>query len=563
MFNITRALWIFVSFIGIIGIVTLGGCDEKTSTNNEVSAEVGEACVSSSDCIVGLVCNDSVCHSVCSSDLECPKDHSCENTLCIPVNNPVCISDDVCVSATPPACHILAGAECWGGTCKYLLASTGSVCENDDLCTSGTTCDASGVCGGGNEIVCDQPPVNQCTNDSLCSAYTSMGVCDSESGECSYTPVATPTTSGACADECNDCSFRFDGAPCLLTEESSGVCHGSQCVECLSNNDCTTPPFYFPMCYETATCNTTSNSCNYIPVTGSVLCAEAGCYNSTLYNDRYCSDGDCPLGVVISDCGGYGCTSDDSACLTSCGSDELCDLGYHCKEGVCEEDLEPGGLCQSDSECVSGFCDDSSIGPLTGRCCAGPECCIQDVGDCPVGQLCRESLALCQDGTVGDVCDDNDDCNWDNNQNVCTSNQICEFWLENGESICDEGIDCQSGNCDLAGGANGTCCPQNIGQGYEGQCCNGGSDLDCPVDYYCQASTSGCVDGNEGHSCDDDEDCDNLFSCSDENLCVVVNTSCMSDMDCTSPIESDCCSTSGGNCSIMELGCTCEARCFI
>lgn len=589
--------------------VLLVGCGGSEVAPGGGILPAGAVCATDSSCLAGLVCDDGTCRQVCTSDRECPKDHDCDDTVCLPVTNPGCTTDDACLASTPPACRIVTGAECWAGTCHYQLAASGSVCEDGNPCTTGTTCDAAGDCGGGSAVVCDHPPANECTDDSTCSAYTSAGSCNAVTGDCSYTPVSTPTNSGACASECGGCALRFDGAPCALGSGGSGVCDGALCVECLADDDCTSPPTGFSMCFGDATCDLVSNTCSYEPVVGSVLCAAAGCYGGAFYNDRYCTGGNCPLGTPTSDCGGFGCTADHTACLTMCGTDPecasthfcdftgdctekyldgssctyltgrecasgfctgqlccedgvfccddntncpggfgcgldnvclddcgadgsaLCGAGYHCRSGDCIHDVYAGGSCAADYDCASGHCDTSVTGPETGRCCMAGECCDSDgVDDCPAGELCRESLFVCQDGAVADGCDDNDDCQADL---YCNASGACAPRLAIGATGCDEPSDCVAGAdviCDInAPALTGVCCP-SLGpvDGGVGQCCNpgAGGGEQCPVDTYCVYDSGGgepewadlgCLTGGLGSRCYDDDDCNTSLdlSCKD------------------------------------------------
>jgi hypothetical protein len=224
------------------------------------------------------------------------------------------------------------------------------------------------------------------------------------------------------------------------------------------------------------------------------------------------ADGDCTNGAP-----GYRCDTGLNNCFTGCGDDSQCVNGYHCLGGACVTDIPDGGTgCTRDDDCASNHCDTANN--ETGRCCAAGECCDGipgDVADCGVGNYCRASTWQCVDGTAGQPCDNNTDCD---TPLVCTTGDICAPQIGTGGLGCNDNTDCVSGHCDLSvvGPETNRCCAF-------GECCDGApSDTaDCAAGNYCRASTWQCVSGTAGDPCDNNGDCD------PGNLCRITTHVCI------------------------------------
>ena len=76
----------------------------------------------------------------------------------------------------------------------------------------------------------------------------------------------------------------------------------------------------------------------------------------------------------------------DPGCPTSCSGDGECDPGAHC-DGACVDDSGGGAICDEDTDCLSGHCQN-------GHCCAFGDCCAV-AGDCPgsysAGSTCSDA----------------------------------------------------------------------------------------------------------------------------------------------------------------------------
>ncbi len=278
----------------------------------------------------------------------------------------------------------------------------------------------------------------------------------------------------------------------------------------------------------------------------------------------------CASGVCVDSeprsCGNFTCDGrgeDGDVCATSCapeGSDDdsFCIAAAHCDGGMCESDFPDGAVCDEDTDCGSGNCEN-------GFCCgAGRTCCNVDT-DCPgfpgVGVVCGEPEdcqgtrgtiqcntaifacetmsgvpddSACNSSVVADTCGTFRDivCTGAADQptprcpSTCTNDAQCDdnahcdasFCfpdLPDGDA-CDEPSDCASGHCQ-----NGFCCAT-------GDCCR--SAVDCPGSYGSPAT------------CDDSRACQgtrDAATCIDNQCRTQENVP--DDTACTSGIVADTC----------------------
>src|SRR5207244_10755939 len=105
----------------------------------------------------------------------------------------------------PPAqCHAAGTGNPARGTCSNPVKPDGSACNDDNACTQSDTC-RSGVCTGGNSVVCAAP--DQCHD---------AGTCNPATGTCSN-PVKP------------DGSACTDGNACTQTDTcQSGACRSGE-----------------------------------------------------------------------------------------------------------------------------------------------------------------------------------------------------------------------------------------------------------------------------------------------------------------------------------------------
>jgi cysteine-rich repeat protein len=217
--------------------------------------------------------------------------------------------------------------DCCSSTCEY--EDEGSLCDDDDACTEGTTCNATGVCGSGSAVTCDD--AEPCTDDS----------CSPASG-CVFTPNSDPCDDGdACtvSDICSEGSCQ-PGSPlvcddaepctddgcspasgCVFTPNSDPCDDGDACSDgdVCSGGSCQPGP---PLaCDDSEICTDDScdsvGGCVFTPADG--YCDDGDACTAL---DR-CSDGVCQAGPTL-DCGdGNACTEDSCDPILGCLHDPV------------------------------------------------------------------------------------------------------------------------------------------------------------------------------------------------------------------------------------------------
>ncbi|MEM9071555.1 MAG: putative metal-binding motif-containing protein [Myxococcota bacterium] len=209
--------------------------------------------------------------------------------------------------------------------------------------------------------------------------------------------------------------------------------------------------------------------------------------------DTMCADGsftDCLLFTCV-DGGDVGTTCATSCNVAGVDEDDRCIEAAHCDVGACIPDVPNGGMCDEDSDCEAGRCDN-------GFCCDSGTCC-SETSDCPGG------------GTVTTLCDDAMTCQGSRGETTCNDDFQCETLAGiPDDSACDGGVEAR--NCDpylpvfCDGTTNQTppSCPTSCSG--DGQCidsahCEGGLCIpDRPAGGVCSRSADCqgglfCVDG--------------------------------------------------------------------
>jgi len=463
-------------------------------------------------------------------DGDCVDGDPCEGVVCDDVPEPTCDGSIVIASE---------GGACDGGTCEYPTTETD--CADDGLsCVDGACVD---LCG---DVTCDEAPADACEGD-IAVQYTGDGLCDE--GACIFD--ARREDCGVAGGSC------VDGA-CEFPEPCEGVV-------------CDTPPA--PTCdgttvlafEDTGVCDV--GVCRYAPVRTNCaasgrFCVEGACVDAdpcdTLVCDDppepdcdgdlridYLPDGTCDLGecgypATATDCGAFGGTCVDGACVG----------GDPCRDVTCDE--VPGATCDGASvlsfalpgECVEGECAFEE----TRTPCAeeAPSLCVGDTAfvrsghrcefgicfwdetpvDCgALGQTCVGGACVPVDACRGvmcstpppDACDGNRITTWESigtcTDGVCTyapllgpdcaaTGSICLGGLCALPGVC-EGVDCDECPADICVGSvvSRAACP---GTCEDDECSYPREDLvDC-ADFGESCVDGACVppDGCEGITCD-------------------------------------------------------------
>ena len=236
-----------------------------------VNAKVCHVCTPQDQCHDAGTCNPSTgtCSnpakpngSSCNDGNACTHTDTCQSGVCTGGNPVVC--------PAPNQCHDPGTCNPATGSCSNPTKFDGSTCNDGNACTQSDTCE-TGVCTGGNLVVCPTP--DQCHD---------AGTCNPASGTCSNPAKPDGTT-------CND------GNACTQTDAcQTGVCRGTNAVVCTAQDQC----------HDAGTCN---------PATGT-------CSNPVKFEGAACDDGnDCTIadGCHASVCIGTplpGCCLDDTAC---------------------------------------------------------------------------------------------------------------------------------------------------------------------------------------------------------------------------------------------------------
>lgn len=247
-------------------------------------------------------------------------------------------------------------------SCKENTTSTPSVFACSPCVKDGESC----VAGGFNDQCCS----HFCGGRVGLSAFVGSFVCST--GDIgSFCADNSQCKSGLCQTRLgNSCSSGLMGVPCVNDTECRG---GNVCVELLGLHVCQPSRIG-------SWCDPDSNKCP----SGS-QCIETARGAAKRIAQLTFSVATLPFGTATE---AY-CAKPGETTLRGCITDGACGSGEACAgaPGVCTDRL-PGAPCDSDSDCVSNICVDSSTtSPVLGA---------------PNG--------ICSGGNIGDRCDDNNDC---------------------------------------------------------------------------------------------------------------------------------------------------------
>ena len=519
----------------------------------------------------GKTCND--------SDL-CTQTDTCKTGLCVGSDPVVCPSSDQC---------FLAGVcDPSSGSCYAAPSADGSICDDYDACTQKDICQ-NGTCTGINPVICsalDECHVagqcnstsgicsdpyqidgyscndnNSCSYDDICfdgschgTSVTcappdqchQIGVCDQETGACTYIPVTDGTP-------CNDSNMCTQVDTC-----QSGFCNGSDLVICHASDQC----------HEIGVCDPASGLCSNSLVPDGTYCDDQ---NACTLDDQ-CISGVCNSNSTVV-CPFYSECNLTSMCLPSNGT---CTYPCQpCPPSTCNNPPpchQSNGACDSNGQCVyvpvanGTSCDDSNactsgdycsagtcVGSTFTQCAAIDQC--HDVG------VCNPQTGNCSNPTMtnGTICDDYNRCSTFDTcvDGVCIGSDFVQC---NASDQCHEIGTCDpfTGSCSDPISYNNKTCTDGDLCTYDDTCnqglcigqpviCNQTTDQ-CHIQGTCQADTGICSNppAQNGTSCSDGNLCTSLDACYGGVCISGTPVICSASDQCH---ESGTCDPLSGNCS--------------
>jgi len=569
---------------------------------NTKPCDDGNPCTSPDTCGNGVcVGGASICN--CTTNLECEKyddANKCNGIVTCQAGecktDPTTLVD--CSGAPAGVCETAYCDEA-DGQCKAKPKNDGAACDDSDMCTSDTTCQA-GKCTG-SPVKCDD--ADKCSEDA----------CDPAKG-CVYTPVAD-------GSECSDGSLCTSDDKCV-----AGKCTGTpvpECDSCTADADCAEYEDGnlcngLLICKDGScvvneativTCSAGNNPCQEskcVPATGK--CENTAALDGTACDDlNFCTHSDFCTGGVCKglpvDCEDKtACTQDscdpNTGCVHapkegSCGDSDPCTQNDHCVNGVCVGDPIAGcSGCEKDEDCApfddadlcNGklFCKNKKcqVNPDTVVSCADPTldpcksaacnpetgaCVFTDLADatpcddktacteadkCLAG-VCKGVKLVCDDGNLctDDACDPKLGCVYSYNSidcddgSPCTPDDHCEQGLCVGtvdpSCVCTKNEECakfEDGNkCNGTLICKGAKCVIDPATIVT---CDTSKDTDCKVTF-CNKENGKCEQAAfaDGKPCDDSNKCTQKDSCKGGACAGTANVTC----DDTNPCTNDSC----------------------
>ena len=445
----------------------------------------------------------------------------------------VCTGSDWVTCTASDQCHDVGTCNPGTGVCTDPAKTDGSPCDDSNACTQTDTCQG-GVCTGSNPVVCS--PLDQCHNAGTCNPGT--GICSNP-----QKPNGSP---------CDDSNACTQTDTC-----QGGVCTGSNPVVCNP----------LDQCHDAGTCNPGTGICTNPPKADGTACDDVDmCTQTDTCQAGVCTGSNPVICTAQDQCHDAGtcdpgtgvCSnpqkSDGSPCDDGdpCSTNDVCDSGT-CVTGATNKDTDGDGYL--DGDCPGGDdCDDNefAVNPgeienkTEGSTCSDtwdndcdnqtdmddPDCrdCMVD-GDCDDSNVCTDDTCaggICHNDNVPDLdpCDDFD---------MCTQDDVCLAGVCTGTNpvTCTPLDQCHNaGTCDPGTGVcsdpakpDGTAC-------NDGQYCNVGEACVSGVctggtPRNCSAFDDQCNQGacdDVGDTCYADPVPKNGDPCDDSDLCTQTDT---------------------------------------
>ncbi len=534
---------------GCLYAVTAGSkCDDGNACT------AGDTCAKAGACVPGpgLSCDDS---NGCTTDA-CDPASGCTHKALDGIgcsDGDECTQADKCVQGqckgSGKSCDdglpcTTDGCDAAGG-CTHEVQQ-GATCSDNNACTSGDACLASGYCKPGAPVDCDDG--NACTLD-VCGAKSGCGhetltgsACD-DGDAC--TEGETCTGKALCVGPNVDCD---DGLPCTTDtcDKLAGCKHAAKAgTPCDDGNACTV----VDSCLASGVCKPgASKDCaDGNPCTADGCSADQGCTH-TILAGSLCNDGNaCTSGEA---CNGSG------ACV---GSPTDCDDSQSCTKDSCDKNAGCLHLPLAATPCNDGnACTAGDSCSKAGTCAPGDGVNCDDGKPCTIDG-CDAKSGCTHKNVDGIACDDGD---------ACTKGDVCKSGGCAGSVAgCDDGLACTKDSCDSKTGckhealvgnscSDGDACTDQDACDASALCV--GKSKTCNDDNVCTLDTcnpqSGCVFTKlQGAACDDGKVCTGPDACSN-GVCTGLTKNCDDGNECTT----DSCDVSVGCKNVSADGKACN-----
>ncbi|MEM1347344.1 MAG: PKD domain-containing protein, partial [Myxococcota bacterium] len=332
------------------------------------------------------------------------------------------------------------------------VLAVGAACTNNDLCTTGTTCQADGSCSMGTAVSCDDG--NECTTD---------GVCDSDTGCPAKVNVADDTP-------CTD-----DGLSC-----TDDVCQAGACVNELQADTC----LIAGTCFDNGDDNP-ANSCEACTSATSTSAFTSKADGTACTDDGLsCTDDVCQAGACVNELQAGNCLV-----AGACVADGADNPANECESCIAATDTTAFTPKSSGTACDDGaFCTVMDACDGAGACAGMTRDCSGLTNDCNTG-TCDDAADSCVASPLADG-------------TACTSDNIACT-----DDVCRAGAcqnELQAGNCLIDGGcfADGVDNPMNQ--------CEACVAASAPSAFTPKAAGVACDDGA---FCTDADTCDGVGAC--------------------------------------------------
>ncbi|MCB9737912.1 MAG: hypothetical protein H6747_01515 [Deltaproteobacteria bacterium] len=556
-------------------------CDPTNGTCTQVPRNTGLGCEDGDPCTIGDTCKAGACTAGATDLCGCRKDADCADDGDLCNGTPRCDLKSFpyrCVAGTPLTCPAATEpctvAVCTpsDGSCGVGPAPDDTPCDDNDLCTSGDTCQQGSCQGGTDTCACSKDSDCVDDDDNPCTGVPFCDKTEGPLGSCKSNPASAIVCSKAADTDCakNTClpqtgacvllpvadtSTCDDGDECTVGDVCvAGSCKGgTDTCKCTQDSDCSAADDG-NLCNGLPFCNVATGACETNPATvvncptvDDTACSKNVCDPksgtcSVLPRAEVkligCQAVDLGFGIIAQFCtfapkqsgeaadpGPYACDDGDA-----CTSDDICS-GTTCSgNAFCE--------CQVDADCAGK--DDGDLCNGTWYCdvsTASPSCKPQPNSEiyCPKGQdseclksTCNPKTAACslQPVAPGTACDDGD---------PCTAKSACAAGSCAGGAAAD---------CDDGDACTADACSKDKGCTHVGKDCDDGNV--CTIDA-CAAETGQCshTPRPKGYVCDADQDGCTVADACDGTVCKAgAPFSCPA---ATAPCVTNVCVSAGSN----------------